>query len=311
MKTCPYCWRDNVETAVACFDCGKPLPPAAPGATGRRAGTQPLRLGLGVAVFLTAVAVLGWLLFIAEQSRRKSHDRLRAELENRVAQHDEDAANAERKLEKLQAKHDTLWNDFFRLEAQNKELQAQNQKYAEQVRALEKNVARLEGMLQERQAAPVAVVTPKRSATTEGPLPTDVRLASGAVVQALAGLGQGELKVDNWLASDVIIKLVRPYDSWCVAAFYLRAKENYTLTGIPDGSYALYYATGYDYDPVTKDFKRDRATKKSDAALDFSTRDSGLFLSRTRLNFILGTPLGNVGATPVSGAEFDRYRVKP
>jgi Skp family chaperone for outer membrane proteins len=308
MKTCPYCRRDNLNNAVRCSDCGKPLPPAAHGSARHTAEAQPLRLGLGVAVFLIAVAVLGWLLFLAEISKRTTYERLRAELESRIAQHDEDAANMQRKLEKLQAKHETLWNDFFRLEAQDKELQAQNQKYAEQNRALERTIAKLEGMLQEKQ---IATAVSQRAAAVEGPLPTDLRLASGAVVQPLSGYGKGELSLNNQMPSDVVIKLARPSDGWCVAAFYVRSKDSYTLTGIPDGNYSLYYATGYDYDQLARDFKRGRSARKSNSSLDFATRGFGRFVSGEKITYTLGAALGNTSSTPVSGTEFDRYRASP
>ncbi len=307
MKTCNYCWRDNVDNALRCFDCGKPFRPSAVADSGNNSSPTP-RIALGVAVFLLAAALLGWLLLLAEHSKRRTHERRSVELASSIAGHDEAAANLQRKLGNLKDKHDALWEDYFRLEAQNKQLQEQSQKYADQLRSLEKNVAKLEGMLQERQTANVPAGVPKRAAEADGPLPTDVRLASGTVVQALSGDGKGELRVDNLLSSDVIVKLVRPYDGWCVAAFYLRSKDKHTLTGIPDGSYILYYATGYDYDQFAKDFKRGRSTKKDDSTFDFSTRNTGWTITATRINYTLGLLFGNTRVSPVSGAEFDRYK---
>jgi septal ring factor EnvC (AmiA/AmiB activator) len=163
---------------------------------------------MGFVVLLFLAAVLGWLLFMAEHSKRKSSERRSAELEGNISAHEQSLADAERRLGQTKSKQDSLWENYFLLEEQNKKLQEQNLKWEKQNRDLEKNVAKLEGMLQERQTA----AAPKRATAIEAALPTDVRLASGTAVQELSSYGGGKLEVDNWLSADAIIKLVRTYD---------------------------------------------------------------------------------------------------
>jgi hypothetical protein len=71
----------------------------------------------------------------------------------------------------------------------------------------------------------------------------------------------------NALDSDVLVVLVK--DPKPVVSAYVRTQDSYTLTGIADGTYTLYYGEGTDWDG--SEFTREVQDHRSQDPLKFTT----------------------------------------
>jgi hypothetical protein len=65
--------------------------------------------------------------------------------------------------------------------------------------------------------------------------------------------GKGKLKVENGSDQDGIVILSDKSDNAKLAG-YIRAGSNFTIGGIPDGSYRVFFATGDCWDDETRSF---------------------------------------------------------
>lgn len=74
------------------------------------------------------------------------------------------------------------------------------------------------------------------------------RPPTGPVQKPTLPAGLGELRIDNPGASDGLVVMVQ--EGQAVAAAYIRAGESYTITGIPDGIYAVFTSEGENWDGI-------------------------------------------------------------
>lgn len=102
-------------------------------------------------------------------------------------------------------------------------------------------------------------------------LTTDNRLNSGVLLtdNFREFGGKGQLILDNGLVDDAYVKVVGGSKLW--ASFYVRGGEKFILDDVPDGTYQVLYCTGFDWDPMARDFGRDQHAMKHDRGLDFTT----------------------------------------
>jgi uncharacterized protein YraI len=81
--------------------------------------------------------------------------------------------------------------------------------------------------------------------------------------------GHGELRLQNSNASDRLVVVTRNTEP--VMSAYLRAGESFTIDGIADGTYRLYYSQGEDWDGTA--FTHNVKTSRSSGALLFTTTE--------------------------------------
>jgi len=79
--------------------------------------------------------------------------------------------------------------------------------------------------------------------------------------------GYGRLLVDNGTASDAAVILT--LDELPVMAVYIRSGEAYTMKGIRDGTYRLYFSTGSEWNG--KQFTSNPSYKRFEDAFTFRT----------------------------------------
>ncbi len=118
---------------------------------------------------------------------------------------------------------------------------------------------------------PSPTITPSPTRTrTPTPRPTVTRrLATGTVIkQTGARNGEGELTVENGLDLDAVAVLSR--DDWLFAV-YIRNNSSHRLTGIPDGSYDLFFTLGEDWDAAQGAFTRRRDLSRFDEPFPFTS----------------------------------------
>jgi len=108
------------------------------------------------------------------------------------------------------------------------------------------------------------------------PLPPR-RLATGTIIREVgARNGQGQLQIENGLDEDAVAVLSQQEGSLLIAVYILN-HSSYTITGIPDGTYDLYFAVGEDWDEQQAAFTRKRRLSRFDNPFPFTTATDATF----------------------------------
>ncbi|MBB5629619.1 hypothetical protein [Sphaerisporangium krabiense] len=129
------------------------------------------------------------------------------------------------------------------------------------------------------------------------------RLANGAFIRRGPRGGLGHLIVKNGATSDTVISVVRGKSA--VTRFYIRKGKNVTVTGVPDGTYKVYYTSGSDWDRRTRAFTRDCAFKKFGKDLAFRTRRTATYIQPMSWSITLRPVVGgNVRSVEVDPEDF-------
>lgn len=85
--------------------------------------------------------------------------------------------------------------------------------------------------------------------------------------------GQGELVIDNGGSTDAVVTLTKGKKS--TAAVYVRKGKKYTVTGVPDGTYTLFFTGGAGWDSDVRAFGRKCAFQRFEDPLSFNTTRIG------------------------------------
>lgn len=109
--------------------------------------------------------------------------------------------------------------------------------------------------------------------------------------------GYGELSVSNGTPSDGIVILT--LDDQPVTAVYIRSGESYTMKGIRDGIYYLYFSTGSEWDGER--FTLYPSYKRFEDAFEFTTTSTAYTIWSVTLHGVLG---GTASAEEVNASEF-------
>lgn len=103
------------------------------------------------------------------------------------------------------------------------------------------------------------------------PTPTPRRLATGTFIkQAGERNGLGELSIDNGQELDAVAVLSDLNGAPRIAV-YIRSNEAFTIAGIPDGAYHLYFSVGEDWDSGSARFTRRTGFFRFEDSLPFET----------------------------------------
>jgi hypothetical protein len=133
-------------------------------------------------------------------------------------------------------------------------------------------------------------------------------LPSSQVIEPLATEGRGSLSVINGNSSDAYIKLVDALSNESVASFYVKSNSDFTLEGVPDGSYQVIFASGEDWDSSTQSFTMNKSFTEFETTLDFTTIQSTdeirYSIHEITLHQVEG---GNVMTSEVDEQEFTQY----
>jgi len=98
-------------------------------------------------------------------------------------------------------------------------------------------------------------------------------LPNGTIISStsLYSDGLGELKIDNGTDMDALAKLVESHSCKSVYTVYIKANNIYTMTGVSDGYYDLYFAHGQDWDEVGQEFLVNASYSKFEDNFNFIT----------------------------------------
>jgi len=130
------------------------------------------------------------------------------------------------------------------------------------------------------EASPTPAASPTLAATaaptsTPAPSPTPLgparRLATGTIVrEAGARDGLGELSIENGRELDAVAVVSDQSDN-PVIAVYIQSNDSFTISGLRDGSYQLYFSLGEDWDASSARFTRRAEFFRFEELLPFAT----------------------------------------
>lgn len=112
--------------------------------------------------------------------------------------------------------------------------------------------------------------------------------------------GQGTLSIKNGTTADALVVLAST-DEKGVKTAYIRLGEQYTMTGIRDGEYLIYYSKGEAFDKETRRFTQNATYQRMDITLKFTTTATQYTGWEVTLYAVEG---GTVGSDPVDPADF-------
>ena len=112
--------------------------------------------------------------------------------------------------------------------------------------------------------------------------------------------GTGELNVKNGTNGDGVVILADLDDKPLLAA-YIRSGESYSLTGIPDGEYRLFFSKGERWDDEKKAFTRRVSRQRFEDTFLFTSTATSYSAWEVTLYGVAG---GNAGAEDVAESQF-------
>jgi len=126
-------------------------------------------------------------------------------------------------------------------------------------------------------------------------------VATGTVIHEVGSRnGEGELRIENGLDLDAVAVLSR-IDGASVVAIYVLNHGNFTITGIQDGTYELYFTLGEDWDSERTRFTRRRSLSRFDDPFGFTTTATTYTAWTVTLHPVEG---GTAETEPVPEDEF-------
>jgi hypothetical protein len=110
------------------------------------------------------------------------------------------------------------------------------------------------------------------------------RPPSGTViVDKRPGGGLGQLVVQNGTDTDGVVVLTTE-DGTFLLSFYIRQKEEYAYTGVPNGKIQVFFMLGSDWDGDQKSFMQISSSRKMDQLLEFATSATSFSVWTISLN---------------------------
>jgi hypothetical protein len=108
---------------------------------------------------------------------------------------------------------------------------------------------------------------------------------------------------------DAVAVLTPVGSKFPLVAVYIRAGDSFTIKGIKDGSYELYFKLGEDWDDQQGQFTRNVTRERFMELLSFETSSVAGGVQFTTITVTLyELPEGNAETTPVPEEEFPKLR---
>jgi hypothetical protein len=123
------------------------------------------------------------------------------------------------------------------------------------------------------------------------------RPVSGVIMPNKSVGGHGELTVENGTTQDGVVILT--LNNASIMAAYIRTGDSFTMTGIRDGIYYLYFSTGTDWNG--KAFTNNSIHKKFDDSFEFTTGPTTYTTWSVTLQGVVG---GTASASNVDASTF-------
>lgn len=141
--------------------------------------------------------------------------------------------------------------------------------------------------------------SPKPTSRPTATPPPPFRPPTGILEDHAPG-GQGELLIKNGTDADALV-ILTGLDDRAVKSAYIRNAQSFNMTGIPAGTYRLYYSKGEAFDRETNRFTKNATYQRLDATLEFTASATQYTTWEVTLYGVAG---GNVGSVPVDPSQF-------
>jgi hypothetical protein len=158
---------------------------------------------------------------------------------------------------------------------------------AEETSALRDALAAVSAKLPER---PLALTLPR--AGQQG----DSRPRNGKLLRAGKLDGRSNFTIDNGGSNDAVVTLSEGKRK-PVVSVYVRKDKKYTVAGVPDGSYTVFFTGGADWDGTVRAFGRDCAFQRFDPKLKFRTTQTSTGVFWTDRTITLHPVVGGTAST--------------
>ena len=124
--------------------------------------------------------------------------------------------------------------------------------------------------------------------------------------------GHGTLRVSNGCSSHAVMKLVDTCSNTAVYAGFVRANSDMNITGIPDGTYRLLFASGHGWDDIDGRFRLREGSSEFEDKFEYTTtpisrgdRSGYEFCTMSvTLNSVVG---GTAHTEVISTTDFEKY----
>ena len=120
-------------------------------------------------------------------------------------------------------------------------------------------------------------------------------LANGTFLRSTDRNGNGRLTIENGGSGNAVVTLKR--NGARALSIYLRKNGRYTIRGMRDGAYTVYFATGSDWDAKHKGFTTDCDYEKFDKSLTFRTSYHSTYVEYTTYTLSLYAIVGGTAST--------------
>ncbi|MBG0820694.1 hypothetical protein HS048_08100 [Planomonospora sp. ID91781] len=150
-------------------------------------------------------------------------------------------------------------------------------------------------------AAPstTAAVSWSEAAGTATPATAAARPRNGRILYDRISGGQGTLKVKNGTSRDAVVTLVRGRTK--AISVYVRARSTAKINDVRDGTYRIFFTSGYRFSVSKGRFARGASYQRFDDRLRFTTTSTSATIWTLTLNPVRG---GNARTTGVNPKDF-------
>jgi hypothetical protein len=144
-----------------------------------------------------------------------------------------------------------------------------------------------------------APATAASSASETAVQVTSARPSNGKILYHRIGGGRNVFKVKNGNATDGVVTLVRGNTK--AISFYVRAKSTASVKDVRDGTYRIYFTTGYRFSTSKGRFTRAARYQRFNDRLKFVSTAAGSTIWTVTLHRVKG---GKAGTSPVNPKDF-------
>ncbi|MFF0307090.1 hypothetical protein ACFYSC_06665 [Streptosporangium sp. NPDC004379] len=149
-------------------------------------------------------------------------------------------------------------------------------------------------------ATPAIATLPAASAVSAlAPTGATARPSNGKLLYARLSDGRGVLKIKNGTTRDGVVTLVRGRTK--AISLYVRARSTAKTSVVEDGTYRVYFTTGYRFSVSKGRFTRGASYQRFDSRLKFTTTSTSATSWTLTLNPVRG---GNARARHISPKDF-------
>ncbi|MFI9593333.1 hypothetical protein [Nonomuraea sp. NPDC052265] len=152
-------------------------------------------------------------------------------------------------------------------------------------------------------SAPAGATTANLQATSTAHTTSAVQAASrpsnGRIVYDRLSGGRGVLKIKNGTSKDGVVTIVKGRTK--AVSIYVRARSTARIRDVRDGTYRIYFTTGYRFSTSKGRFTRAASYQKFNDRLRFRTTSTQYTIWTLTLNPIRG---GNARTSPVNPKDF-------